>query len=63
MTFIKDQFIFINLHKYCYLMLTLIYAIIAKLSPNFSFSWAELVFNLNFAPPTHGKYQYGQSRP
>ena len=37
--------------------------IIAKLSPNFSFSWAELVFNLDFPPqptnpPTPGKYGY-----
>ena len=27
--------------------------VIAKLSPSFSFSWAELVFNLNFAPPIY----------
>ena len=26
---------------------------IAKLSPNFIFSWAEMVFNLNFALPNH----------
>ena len=42
-------------------------AFIAKLSPSFRFSWAELVFNLNFAPPNHpstqGKYQYGQIQP
>ena len=37
-----------------------IVAQIAKLSPSFSFSRAELVFNLNFAPPTQGKYQNGQ---
>ena len=33
----------------------------AKLSPNFSFSWAEMVFNLHLPyPPTRGKYQNGQ---
>ena len=39
---------------------------IAKLKPSFSFSWAELVFNLNFAPPTHpstqGKHQHGKAK-
>ena len=36
--------------------------IIAKLSPNFSFSWAEMVFILDLPhPPTHpDKYQNDQ---
>ena len=32
----------------------------AKLNPNFSFSWAEMVFNLDLShPPSRGKYQNG----
>ena len=35
---------------------------IAKVSPSFSFSWDELVFNLNFTPPIQEKYQNGQAK-
>ena len=34
---------------------------IAKLSPSFSLSWTEMVFNLDFTPSTHprpGKYKF-----
>ena len=35
----------------------------AKLSANFSFSWAEMVFNLDLPhPPTGGKYQIGKNK-
>ena len=44
-------------------LITFIFHDIAKLSPSFSFSWAELVFNLNFAPPAQEKYQNGQIQP
>ena len=29
--------------------------VIAKLGPKFSFSWTEMVFDLNLAPPIHPK--------
>jgi hypothetical protein len=29
------------------------FVVVAKLSPNSSFSWAEFSFNFNFTPPTH----------
>ena len=43
--------------SFCYIF----HLAIAKLSPNFSFSWAEMVFNLDLPhPPTPGKYRNGQ---